>query len=104
MTSNAPISISTIFYRRILIFNFFLQYCNPPYTCNEQEAFWKRQEAYSNLISEWKYNRWETEEVDQTCLKIDSRAQEVDPNLFSGKEIGYADHIKGLYQLGYFSL
>ena len=104
MKSNAPISISTIFSRRILIFNFFLQYCNAPYTYNEREAFWKRQEAYSNLISEWKYNRWETDEVIQTCLKIDSCAPEVDPNLFFGKEIGYIDHIKSLYQLGYFSL
>ena len=104
MTSNAPISIFTIFSRRILIFNFFLQYCNAPYTYNEREAFWKRQEAYSNLISEWKYNRWENDKVDQICLKIDSRAQEGDPNLFFGKEIGYVDHIKSLYQLGYFSL
>ena len=85
MKSNAPISISTIFSRRILIFNFFLQYCNAPYTYNEREAFWKRQEAYSNLISERKYNCCEAHEVDQTCLKIDSCAQEVDPNLFFWK-------------------
>ena len=101
MTFNGPISI---FSRRIFIFNFFLQYCNASYAYNEREAFWKRQEAYSNLISEWKYNRWETDEVIQTCLKIDSRAPEVGLNLFFGKEIGYINHIKSLYQLGYFSL
>ena len=43
---------------------------------------WKRIEAYSNLISEWEYNDWDTNEVDQVCSKINSGAQEVNPNLF----------------------
>ena len=82
MTFNAPISISTIFHRRLLIFEFFLQYCNAYNTYNEQQAMWKRIEAYSNLISEWEYNDWDTNEVDQVCSKINSGAQEVNPNLF----------------------
>ena len=73
MTKNAPVLISTFFSGLLLIFEFFLQYwdatnCN---FYNEHDAFFKIQEPFSNLDSNWKYNCWNIDELNKICLKID---------------------------------
>ena len=106
MTRNAPVSISSIFSGRIfwLIFEtFLLQYWDPTNSniYNEHDSFFKRLETFSNLDSNWKYNRWNIDDLDKTCSKIDEGLQELNPNLFFGKELGYIDQIKSWYLLEY---
>ena len=103
MTKNAPVSISSIFSGRLLIFEFFLQYCDATNsdTYNKHDAFFKRLETFSNLDSNLKYNRWNIDKLEKICSKIDEGLQELNPNLFFGKELGYIDHIKSWYLLEY---
>ena len=80
---------------------FFLEYWNASNTeiYNEHDSFCKRLEASGNLEAEWKFNCWSLDELDQILSKIIDRLQELNPNLFFGKEIGYTDHIKSWYLL-----
>ena len=88
MTRNALVSISSIFSRRLLIFEFFLQYWDATNSniYNKHDAFYKRLETFSNLDSNWKYNRWNIDEFVKICSKIDEGSQELNPNLFFGKD------------------
>ena len=58
-------------------------------------------EAGSNLEANWKFNRWDLVELDQILSKINEGLQELNPNLFFGKELGYIDHVKSWYLLEY---
>ena len=83
------------------MFEFFLDYWNASNTeiYNECDSFFKRLEASGNLKANWKFNCWSLDELDQILSKINERLQELNPNLFFGKEIGYMDHIKSWYLL-----
>lgn len=83
--------------------NFFLQYWDATNSdiYNEHDAFFKRLETFSNLDSNLKYNCWNIDELEKICSKIDEGLQELNPNLFFGKELGYIDHIKSWYLLEY---
>lgn len=96
MTKNAPVLISTIFSGRLLIFEIFFQYWDATNSniYNEHDAFFKIQETFSNLDSNWKYNRLNIDELNKICLKIDEGLKELNPNLLFSKELGYLDHIK----------
>ena len=61
----------------------------------------KQIEIFSNLESNWRFNRWNLDKLEKICLKIDDGLQELNPNLFFGKEIGYIDHVKSRYLLEY---
>ena len=101
MTKNTPISIATIFSDRQLLFEFFLIYWDATNTeiYNKQDRFFKRLESSSNLEANWKFNRWSFVELDQILSKINEGLEELNPNLFFGKEIGYIDHVKSWYLL-----
>ena len=101
MTKNCPISITTIFSDRLLLFDFFLEYWNASNTeiYNEHDSFFKRLETSSNLEADWRYNCWSLDELDQILSKTNEGLEELNPNLFFGKEIGYIDHVKSWYLL-----
>ena len=61
-------------------------------------VFFKRIEAGSNLEANWKFNCWSWSQI---LSKINDGLQELNPNLFFGKEIGYIDHVKSWYLLEY---
>ena len=96
MTKNCPISITTIFSDRLLLFDFFLEYWNASNTgiYIEHNSFSKRLESSSNLEADWRYNCWSLDELDQILSKLNEGLEELNPNLFFGKEIGYIDHVK----------
>ena len=104
MTKNCPISITTIFSNQLLLFHFFLEYWNASNTeiYNEHNNFFKRLETSSNLETDWRYNCWSLDELDQILSKINEGLEELNPNLFFGKEIGYIDHVKSWYLLQLF--
>ena len=55
MTKNAPISIAWIISKRLLIFEFFLQYWDAAIIIYDEEAaYYKRQEIFNNLDYIWK--------------------------------------------------
>ena len=62
-------------------------------------VFFKRLETSSNLEADWRYNCWSLDELDQILSKINEGLEELNPNLFFGKEIGYIDHVKSWYLL-----
>ena len=62
-------------------------------------VFFKRLETSSNLEADWRYNCWSLDELDQILSKINKGLEELNPNLFFGKEIGYIDHVKSWYLL-----
>ena len=98
MTKNAPISIAWIISERLLIFEFFLQYWDAAIIIYDEEAaYYKRQEIFNNLDYIWKKNSWNIDEVVKVCSKIDIGLEELSPNLFFGKELGYVDHIKSWF-------
>ena len=101
MTKNCPIAIVTIFSDRLLLFEFFLDYWNVSNTeiYNEHNGFFKRLEASGNLEANWKFNCCSLHELDQILSKINEGIQELNPNLFFGKEVGYIDHVKSWYLL-----
>ena len=101
MTKNCPISITTIFSNQLLLFHFFLEYWNASNTeiYNEHNSFFKRLETSSNLETDWRYNCWSLDELDQILSKINEGLEELNPNLLFGKEIGYIDHAKSWYLL-----
>ena len=66
---------------------------------NEHDHFLKRLESSSNLEANWKFNRWSLVELDQIFSKINEGLEELNPNLFFGKEIGYSDNVKSWYLL-----
>ena len=63
--------------------------------------FFKRLEASGNLEAKWKSNCWNLVELDQILSKINKGLEELNPNFFFGKEIGYIDHVKSWYLLQY---
>ena len=65
-------------------------------------AFFKRLEASGNLEANWKVGCWSLDELDQILSKINKGLQELNPNLFFGKEIRYMDHVKSWYLLQFF--
>ena len=101
MTKNCPISITTIFSDRLLLFDFFSKYWNVSNTetYNEHDSFFKRLETSSNLEADWRYNCWSLDELDQILSKIKKGLEVLNPNFFFGKEIGYIDHVKSWYLL-----
>ena len=101
MTKTTPISIATIFSDQQLLFEFFFIYWDATNTemYNEHERFFKRLESSSNLEANWKFNPWSLVELDQILCKINKALEELNPNLFFGKEIGYIDHVKSWYLL-----
>ena len=101
MTKNTPISIATIFSDQQLLFEFFLIYWDATNTeiYNEHNRFFKILESSSNLEANWKFNRLSLVELDQILSKINEGLEELNPNLFFGKEIGYIDHVKSWYLL-----
>ena len=80
---------------------FFLEYWNASNTeiYNEHDSFLKRLETSSNLKTDWIYNSWSLDELDQILSKINEGLEELNPNLFFGKGIGYIDHVKSWYLL-----
>ena len=62
-------------------------------------VFFKRLETSSNLEADWRYNCWSLDELDQILSKTNEGLEELNPNLFFGKEIGYIDHVKSWYLL-----
>ena len=66
---------------------------------NEHDSFFKRLEASGNLELDWRYNCWSLDELDQILSKTNEGLEELNPNLFFGKEIGYIDHVKSWYLL-----
>ena len=101
MTKNCPISITTIFSDRLLLFDFFWNIGTRQilkFTMNTI-VFFKRLEASGNLELDWRYNCWSLDELDQILSKTNEGLEELNPNLFFGKEIGYIDHVKSWYLL-----
>ena len=62
-------------------------------------VFFKRLETSSNLEADWRYNCWSLDELDQILSKLNEGLEELNPNFFFGKEIGYIDHVKSWYLL-----
>ena len=62
-------------------------------------VFFKRLETSSNLEADWRYNCWSLDELDQILSKTNEGLEELNPNLFFGKEIGYIDDVKSWYLL-----
>ena len=62
-------------------------------------VFFKRLETSSNLEADWRYNCWSLDELDQILSKTNEGLEELNPNLFFGKEIGYIDNVKSWYLL-----
>ena len=106
MTKNNPVSISTIFNEWFLIFEFFLRYWEAVINVEDErsfvETYHERCEIFETLHAIWRKNRWNCDELVKICSKIDVSLEELNPNLFFGKELGYTDHIKNWYQLFFF--
>ena len=106
MTKNNPVSISTIFSERLLIFEFFKKYWEAVINVEDErsavEAYHKRCEIFETLDAIWRKNRWNCNELIKICSKIDQSLEELNPNMFFGKGLGYIDHIKSWYQIEYF--
>ena len=90
MTKNTPISITTIFSNRYILFEFFLIYWDASSTevYNEQDRFLKKIRAGSNLEANWKFNSWDLVELDQILSKIHEGLQELNSNIFLEKNWG----------------
>lgn len=106
MTKNNPVSISTIFTKRLLIFEFCLKYWDVAINVEDErsaeEAYFRRCEIFETLVTIWKKNMWNCDELLEICSKINIGLEELNPNLFFGKELGYIDHIKSWYLMSYF--
>ena len=107
MTKNNPVSISTIFSERLLIFEFFQKYWEAVINVEDErsavEVYHKRREIFETLYAVWRKNRWNCNELMKICSKIDQILEELNPIFFFGKELGYIDHVKSWYQIEYFS-
>ena len=57
---------------------------------------------FETLDAIWRKNRWNCNELLKICSKIDESLEELNPNMFFGKALGYIDHIKSWYQIEYF--
>ena len=66
---------------------------------NEHDRCFKRLESSRNLEANWKFICWSLVELDQILSKINEGLEELNPNLFFGKEIGYIDRVKSWYLL-----
>lgn len=44
---------------------------------------------------------WNCDELLEICSKISISLEELNPNLFLGKELGYIDHIKSWHLMSY---
>lgn len=103
MTKNNPVSISTIFSERLLIFEFFKKYWEAVINVEDEwspvEVYHKRCEIFETLYAIWRKNRWNCKELIKICSNIDQSLEELNPIFFFffGKELGYIDHVKSWY-------
>lgn len=71
MTKNNPVSTSTIFSERLLIFGFLLEYWEAVINVEDErsfvEAYHKRCEMFETLDAIWRKKRWNCDELFKIC-------------------------------------
>ena len=51
------------------------------------------------LKIEWDKNKWDSEELKQTCYPLDQKLEDLNLNYFIGKEFAYFEHVKTWFYL-----
>ena len=51
------------------------------------------------LKIEWDKNKWDSEELKQTCYPLDEKLEDLNLNYFIGKEFTYFEHVKTWFYL-----
>lgn len=84
MTGTKTIAVKKTVADHLQIFETFLHYWNVKSTnmYNDHDAFFKEIGSYSNLDSNWRFNRWNLDELENICSKIDEGLEELNPNNF----------------------